>query len=412
MVVDLETFGLQRLEVVDLSLGLELQLLARRELVTRCDPDHVAVLAHVQALGLQDDVERLIPGNILQAQGQVALHRVGRDDVEVGEVGDDLQHRTHIDVLEVQRQLLTLELPAGALDELARILDDTLDLEHKTVLALVSVVLPQPVRGHRQAHAVADLLRRHRGDRCCKVGDIRAATQVLGQRGLQEVHHQIAALLADVDAGIGAGQVDDDAAIAFGTAAEVDVAHGEPTRGDRARIGEVALGLGDHRVLCKLRGRRRDGDDEVTPLHARLVGTHLDEVEHQPGAIARLHDIGAAQIALLDALQVAAQRISGAGEVERDPGRIGDAEARRRHRERFAQSQANVDRAALFGDLQAFDLVGKNLRLLGVLRKRDRHRGDACKNGCKQQHSNTVSHFPASCRSCNVSGVIRSTQSP
>ena len=36
------------------------------------DPDHVAVLAHVQALGLQDDVERLVPGHVLQAQRQVA----------------------------------------------------------------------------------------------------------------------------------------------------------------------------------------------------------------------------------------------------------------------------------------------------------------------------------------------------
>ena len=69
----------------------------------RRDPHDVAAAALVQALGLQDDVQRLVPRHVDQAQRDVALHGVGRDDVEVGFLGDQLQHRAHRNVLEVER---------------------------------------------------------------------------------------------------------------------------------------------------------------------------------------------------------------------------------------------------------------------------------------------------------------------
>ena len=46
------------------GLFLGCYLFARRNLY------HVAVLAHIQAAALQDDIERLIPRHILQAQGK------------------------------------------------------------------------------------------------------------------------------------------------------------------------------------------------------------------------------------------------------------------------------------------------------------------------------------------------------
>ena len=122
-------------------LRLELELLLGRELVLRRDPDHVARLAHAQALGLQDDVERLVPGHVLQAQRDAAGDGVAGHDVEVGEVGDDLQQRAHFDVLEVQRQLLARV--ARALRQLVRV--DLLrpHFEHELVVALVGAVLPR-----------------------------------------------------------------------------------------------------------------------------------------------------------------------------------------------------------------------------------------------------------------------------
>ena len=115
-VVELERLRAHRLERGDLLLGLELDLLLGVQLVLGRDQDHVARLAQAQVLRLQDDVERLVPGHVLQAQGDVAGDGVAGHDVEVGEVGDDLQQRADFDVLEVERQLLARV--AGALDSL------------------------------------------------------------------------------------------------------------------------------------------------------------------------------------------------------------------------------------------------------------------------------------------------------
>ena len=83
--------------------GLQVQLFFGRNLVFGSDPQHIAGLTHAQALGLQNDVERLIPRHILQTQGHRAGHRVRGHDVEVGEVGNHLQQGTHFNVLEVKR---------------------------------------------------------------------------------------------------------------------------------------------------------------------------------------------------------------------------------------------------------------------------------------------------------------------
>src|SRR5207302_10739154 len=66
LIVELEHLGLQWLVVADLLLGFELLLFLERKLLARRDQNDVAVLAHVEALGLHDDVQRLIPGNVLQ----------------------------------------------------------------------------------------------------------------------------------------------------------------------------------------------------------------------------------------------------------------------------------------------------------------------------------------------------------
>src|SRR3546814_11365316 len=55
-------------------------LLEIGELLLRSDPDHIAIAPLVELFGAQHDVERLIPRHVLQAQGGIALHRVGRDN--------------------------------------------------------------------------------------------------------------------------------------------------------------------------------------------------------------------------------------------------------------------------------------------------------------------------------------------
>ena len=65
LIIDNEGLGAQRLQIGDLIARLELKLFLGGNLVTRRDQHHVAVLAHVQALALQNDVERLVPRDVL-----------------------------------------------------------------------------------------------------------------------------------------------------------------------------------------------------------------------------------------------------------------------------------------------------------------------------------------------------------
>ncbi len=72
--------------------------------------DDVADLLAAQALGLEDDVERLVPGDVAQLDGHLALHVVGHDDVLLADVGDGAEQVLDVDVLDVE-----VHLPAGVL---------------------------------------------------------------------------------------------------------------------------------------------------------------------------------------------------------------------------------------------------------------------------------------------------------
>ena len=87
-------------------LGGQLRLLARRQFRLRRHDDDVALLALVESLGAQHDIQRLVPGHVLQAQRHAAVDRVADHDVLAAGVGQQLQHRARLDVLEVQRQPL------------------------------------------------------------------------------------------------------------------------------------------------------------------------------------------------------------------------------------------------------------------------------------------------------------------
>lgn len=77
--------------------------------------------------------------------------------------------------------------------------------------------------------------------------------QVGRELGFEEAHDEFAALLPNVDAGFGAGQLNDDAPFAFGAAPEVDVFDdlfqvgraGFEARGARGGCGRCARYVGD-----------------------------------------------------------------------------------------------------------------------------------------------------------------------
>ncbi len=282
LVIQLEGLGTQRLDVGDLRARLELELLLGGNLLARGNHDHVAVLAHVQALGVQDDRKRLVPGNVLQAQREAALHGIAGDDVQVREVGDDLQQRTHVDVLEVQRKPLALVAWLRAGDQPVRILAHRLDLDDELRVALVGVVLPLTLRLDHQPRVVALLEGAHGAHRRTEVADVQAPAQIVGQFRADEIDDDRLPLLADVDAHARVGQIDDDTTFAFLAAPEVDVAQ---------RVLALAVSLGEAVRRRGLRGRRSRGsrlerDDERVAVDRRLVAHRPLQVQHDPRAIA------------------------------------------------------------------------------------------------------------------------------
>ena len=82
-------------------------------LVRRGHQQDVVVQPLVEPSDLEDDVERLLPGHAIKAQGDVAGNGIRGHQVEVIEVGDDLQHGSNRNILEVQRDWLALILFRG-----------------------------------------------------------------------------------------------------------------------------------------------------------------------------------------------------------------------------------------------------------------------------------------------------------
>src|SRR5207237_9903333 len=77
-----------------------------------------------------------------------------------------------------------------------------------------------------EAHVLSLLEYAHRVHRRGEVRDIQAPAQIFRQRGLEELHDDVLALLADVDAGARVREIDDHAALAGAPAPEIDIAHG------------------------------------------------------------------------------------------------------------------------------------------------------------------------------------------
>ena len=78
------------------------QLALLLEVGERRDADQVALPHHAEALGLQHDVERLIPGHVAHADRDVARHVVGGDDVHAADVGEQAQDVVDVGVLEIE----------------------------------------------------------------------------------------------------------------------------------------------------------------------------------------------------------------------------------------------------------------------------------------------------------------------
>ena len=243
LIVQAEHLATQRLQLGDLLLRFQLCLLLRCQLTTRRNPQHVAVAARGQALGVQHDLQRLVPRHVFQTQGQGACHAVAGNDVQVGEVSKDLQQRAHVDVLEIERQAFAAV--ARARDQLVRVVLGRADFHHELRVGLIRAVLPVTTRLNHQAGTGTAIGSTHGLHGRTEVAHVIATAQRLRQRRANKVDHKILALLGDVDRRVGRRQVDHHTAGQIIATAEINVAHGR-TLGtcDGYRSGERRCGCG------------------------------------------------------------------------------------------------------------------------------------------------------------------------
>ena len=103
-VVDLERLGAHRLQRLDGVARFKVLLVFGSQLIFRGNQQHIAGFTHTQTFGLQNDVQGLIPRHIFQPECDRTRDAVGRDNIEVGEVGNHLQQGACFNILEIQRQ--------------------------------------------------------------------------------------------------------------------------------------------------------------------------------------------------------------------------------------------------------------------------------------------------------------------
>ena len=312
-VIELERLSTNRLQGFQRCIGLTLQLFLGQDFILGRDPQHIAILAQAQALGLENDFQGLIPGHILQAQGHIAGYGIRSHHVEIGEISDDLQQGSNFDVLEIQRQLLTV-VPRP-LRQLGCIHTLRLDLHHKLFITLVGRVLPVAFGLDHHAHAISHLKGGHRLNRRPKIADIKLATQALRQAGLHEFHHQRLAALADVHPHLTVRQSHHHTPGTIDTTTEVQILDG---------LGLTALALGEHRNrTCRgcNRGHRLQSDQQGLPLQLSLVIGRLLQIKDHPCPITRGDQIHRLQITLIDINRGAAHHIAHTGKIQCDLGR-------------------------------------------------------------------------------------------
>ena len=242
LIVELETLGTQGLEIGDRGTRLQIQLLTCGKLIARRNPDDVAVLAHRQTLLLEDDFQSLVPRDIVEAQGNVAGDRIADNDIEVGDIGKDVQQLTQRNVLEVQRDLLALiALTLGSLEQLGGIVLDRLHLDDELTLALVGGVFPQALGRNDHTSVFTMLGCGNCGHRRRKIGHIELARQFIRKLGALEVDDQLSALLTHVDGHARVGQIDGHLRLASLATTELQIANGAYLAGDRRCRGSEML---------------------------------------------------------------------------------------------------------------------------------------------------------------------------
>src|SRR5690606_33158674 len=195
-VVHLQVLGAQRRELLRFRASGQQLALARGDFRCRRDVHDVAVATHVETLRAHDDVERLIPGYVLQTQRHVAADRIADDHILAARVGEKLEHRAGFNVLEVERQALARVL--ALLLKLGRQLHDRLDLDCVNVVRLLRELLIVARGGDDESRSIGNTHRIYGRHGRSEVRDVEALHEGFGQARLREVHDDATAFLTKI----------------------------------------------------------------------------------------------------------------------------------------------------------------------------------------------------------------------
>ncbi len=326
-VVDLQQFAPQRRQLGDLFLRFQLLTLTGGNFFRRGHKQDIANHALVQTLGFQHQVERLIPRDILQAQRNAALHCVAGDQIEVGEVGDQLQHGTYVNVLEIQRKLFAGVGEPFSIALVQVIHRHRANADGQLVVGLIGGVVEGTAgldgdRGAVTGGAGVDEL--HRGR---EILHVQAHPQRLGQLGAGETENDLAIALLNIRGNGRVGQIDDHVPFTLGAALEIDTTNGLAHRcvgsggggdgGGRARRSRFGGSSGG-----RVNGTPPNHHKQIIALDPRGVRGHLRQVDDQPRTILGLHHRGAAGITGTEVASFVRQLADHAGQIESNPRRL------------------------------------------------------------------------------------------
>ncbi|MNZ12393.1 hypothetical protein D3C78_292680 [compost metagenome] len=259
-IVDLQIFGIERRQIGHLIAALQLLFLSCGNLVRRGHQQDVVVQPLVEPSDLENDVERLFPGHTIETQRDIAGDGIRGHQVEIIEVGDDLQHGSNRNILEVQRDWLALILfRCRGGDPLFHLYD-----EHLVGLVVAIIKLAIDRKFKQGVIALTEHL--HLGDRGRKILHIDKIQLIIRDPGTVELGEHLLATAAHIHRRRAVVQGHQKLPLSLLATAKI-----HPL--DRVEISTACIHLrdGQHGFAGSNRGGSRHGRGDSRGLVLRLV---------------------------------------------------------------------------------------------------------------------------------------------
>ena len=147
----------------------------------------------VEPSGLKNQLESLIPGDILQTQGNAARHRIRSNQIQIGKVSNQLQYGSYFNALEIQRNPVT-DVVEFVQPFALFFFAQRRDRENVFVAGLIGEIVVKTFSSElqtRPALGCADVDALYRRG---KVGHIETANQRLIDVGIQKLQRNVATL--------------------------------------------------------------------------------------------------------------------------------------------------------------------------------------------------------------------------